>query len=274
MKVKNKNKVTWITGASSGIGKATTKLLLLQDYIVYAADNRSKNMDELKQLGAYIIKMDPCNDTDMQSAIDEIIANEGRIDLLVNGAGFAHLNTAQEFSKEEIVYQLESSALDWARIIELALPYMTRQKSGKIINIVSSYQNIIDTLAERNNKLNLLNTVNLKKEEEAESTGVCLMLIESKVVPSDSTEIKIQNNIKHLYAKFNKKMEHVKFSFLKLHNSTGRDEQMVAQTVLKSIVDLQPLTRFPEKYLSVVPQFFKKLYQNNKTLKNRFREMA
>lgn len=275
MKTKNKNKVVWITGASSGIGKATAKLLLLNKYTVYAADNRSKNMDDLKQLGAFIIKMDPCNDGDLQSGIDEIIANDGQIDMLINGAGFATLNTPEEFSTPEAEYQFESNAFDWARIIELALPYMKKQKSGKIVNIVSSYHNNTRFFQECNNEINhLLRTVNVTMQEEATATGVNLMLIESKVVESNCAGIKIQNNVKHLYAMFNKKMDHVKMSFLKLNNSDTCDTKALAETVLKSIADPKAQAGFHEEYLNILPQFFKNLSNDNKPAKSLFREMA
>ena len=119
MKTKNKNRVAWITAASSNFGKTIGKLLLQNGYIVYAADNRSKNLIDLKLLGAHILKIDPADDSDMQSAIDEIIANDGQIDILINAGGYGLSNTSSIMTDSETKYQFEQTVADWSRIIEL-----------------------------------------------------------------------------------------------------------------------------------------------------------
>lgn len=94
--MENKDKVVWIMGASSDIGKATAKLLLEYGYVVYASARRKEKIMDLKRLGAQIMMTDITKDDEMQSGIDEIIANEGRIDILVNSAGFELLGAIED----------------------------------------------------------------------------------------------------------------------------------------------------------------------------------
>lgn len=81
-------KTVLITGASSGIGKATAEKLLDDGYLVYAS---SRNIDKLKILasfGANILELDVTQDESIRSGVDRIIRESGRIDILINNAGY------------------------------------------------------------------------------------------------------------------------------------------------------------------------------------------
>jgi len=81
-------KVALMTGASAGIGKQTAKLLFKGGYIVYGAARRMDKMKDIQSLGVKILEMNLAPDDSMVSGVNAIIKAEGRIDILINNAGF------------------------------------------------------------------------------------------------------------------------------------------------------------------------------------------
>ena len=126
-----------VTGASSGMGKATAKQLLADGYTVYAAARRLEKMEDLKALGARTLKMDITTEEDVQAVVQTITEEAGGVDVLVNNAGFAVYGPMEDVSPEEAHYQFEVNVFGLARITQLVLPYMREKKAGKIVNISS-----------------------------------------------------------------------------------------------------------------------------------------
>lgn len=83
-------KVILLTGASSGIGYQTAEDLAGQGHIVYGAARRLDAMEPLKAKGVKLIYLDVTDGDSIKKAVDTIIKNEGRIDVLVNNAGYGH----------------------------------------------------------------------------------------------------------------------------------------------------------------------------------------
>ncbi len=131
------NKVALVTGASSGIGKDTAIILKQNGYTVYGAARRTDKMEDLKKLGIKILKMDVTDDTSMVTGIQEIITNEGRIDVLVNNAGYGSYGAVEDVPISEAKYQFEVNVFGLARLNQLVIPHMRKIKNGKIINISS-----------------------------------------------------------------------------------------------------------------------------------------
>lgn len=130
-------KVVLVTGASSGIGKETAKLLVKEGFVVYGAARRIEKMAELKACGIKLLVMDVTDEDSMVDGINEIIKNENRIDVLVNNAGYGSYGALEDVPLSEARYQFEVNIFGLARLTQLVLPTMRAQRSGKIINVSS-----------------------------------------------------------------------------------------------------------------------------------------
>lgn len=110
----NSQKVALVTGASSGIGKATAKKLLEDGLIVYVAARRVEKMQDLAQLGAHVLKMDVTVEQDMVSGIEHIKAAYGGVDVLVNNAGYAVSGPVEAITIDEARRQFEVNLFGYA----------------------------------------------------------------------------------------------------------------------------------------------------------------
>ena len=130
-------KVALITGASSGMGKSTAKILNNQGYKVYGAARRLEEMQDLKDQGMSIVSLDLTQDDSIVACVNEILEKEGRIDILINNAGYGSYGAVEDVSIEEAKRQFEVNIFGLARLTQLVLPKMREHKYGRIVNISS-----------------------------------------------------------------------------------------------------------------------------------------
>ncbi len=130
-------KVALITGASSGIGKSVAEYLFDHGYIVYGAARRADKMADLQTRGIKILTMDVTDENSARSGVEKIITTEGRIDVLINNAGFGSYGAVEDVSIDDAKYQMEVNVFGAARLIKMVLPHMRAQHAGKIVNISS-----------------------------------------------------------------------------------------------------------------------------------------
>ena len=132
-----KQKVILITGASSGIGYDTAVRLAGEGHKVYGAARRVERMEPLREHGVVPLKMDVTDEASVVAGVAAVIEAEGRIDVLVNNAGFGYFGAVENVSMAEARRQLDVNVFGMARLTQLVLPYMRQQHSGRIINISS-----------------------------------------------------------------------------------------------------------------------------------------
>lgn len=130
-------KVILITGASSGIGYDAALRLAGQGHKVYGAARRVELLEQLRTHGVVPIRMDVTDEASMVDGVNSIIDAEGRIDVLVNNAGYGYMGAIENVTIAEAKRQLEVNVFGLARLTQLVLPYMRRQHSGTIINTSS-----------------------------------------------------------------------------------------------------------------------------------------
>ncbi len=132
------NKVVLITGASSGMGKAAALIFARRGHTVYAAARRIDAMrDELTAEGIVPVTVDVTKPEDNERVVDLIMEAEGRIDVLVNNAGFGLYGSVEDVPIDDARYQFEVNLFGLADLTQRVLPHMRAQSSGRIINTSS-----------------------------------------------------------------------------------------------------------------------------------------
>lgn len=129
--------VILITGASSGIGFDTAIALAQQGHRVYAAARRMDRMEPLRRYGVRLIRMDVTNEASMQEGVLQVLDAEQRIDVLINNAGYGYFGAVENVPMDDARHQMEVNVFGLARLCQLVLPAMRRQRSGRIINVAS-----------------------------------------------------------------------------------------------------------------------------------------
>jgi NAD(P)-dependent dehydrogenase (short-subunit alcohol dehydrogenase family) len=126
-----------ITGASSGMGKAFALRLLNEGHIVYGAARRVEQMHDIEDAGGHAIAMDVTDEASMLSGVERIIAEQGRIDVLINNAGYAIYGSVEETTIVDARRQFDVNIFGLGRLTQLVIPHMRKRKKGRIINISS-----------------------------------------------------------------------------------------------------------------------------------------
>ena len=127
-------KVVLVTGASSGIGKSIAQILSQKGYLVFGTSRKPKaNGSE----GFEMLQLDVNSENSAKSCVSNIIKKTGRIDVLINNAGYVVSGAQEEVSLEETIAQFDTNFFGVLRMVKAVLPYMRKQKAGRIINIGS-----------------------------------------------------------------------------------------------------------------------------------------
>ncbi len=239
------NKVVLVTGASSGIGKETAKLLVAQGYTVYAAARRVEKMQELKQAGVKLLAMDVTEEASMVKGVNEILQTEGRIDALVNNAGYGSYGALEDVPLSEARYQFEVNIFGMARLTQLVLPQMRKQRSGRIINISS----IGGKLGEPHGAWyhatkyaveGLSDSIRM----ELKQFGIDVVIIEPGAIITEWTNIARENLLKVSGNTDYKVLAQKHTNMFAKADKAGSPPIVVARTIVKAITTSHPKTRY------------------------------
>jgi NAD(P)-dependent dehydrogenase (short-subunit alcohol dehydrogenase family) len=136
-------KIAIVTGSSSGIGHDISLILARNNFITYATMRNLQKSSDLKsiaegeKLPLHFIQLDVTDENSIRNAIEKIHNESGRIDVLVNNAGYALVGAFEDLSIDEIKTQYETNVFGLIRTTQSVLPIMRKQRSGLIINISS-----------------------------------------------------------------------------------------------------------------------------------------
>jgi NADP-dependent 3-hydroxy acid dehydrogenase YdfG len=131
-----------ITGASSGFGRDTAETLHRAGHTVYASlrDAQGKNRaaaEALRELGIKTVELDVLDDASVEAGVKNVLAEAGKIDVLVNNAGIASIGVTEAFSAEQAKVIFDTNVIGLLRVTRAVLPSMRQQHDGLIINIGS-----------------------------------------------------------------------------------------------------------------------------------------
>ena len=123
-----------VTGASSGLGRATAQMFAAEGFRVFGTSRRSRPDEP----GVEMLELDVRSDASVQRCVAQVLARTGRIDALVNNAGVMHLGVAEETTMEAAHEVLETNFFGVARMVNAVLPGMRERRRGRIINVGSA----------------------------------------------------------------------------------------------------------------------------------------
>jgi len=140
MKNTESNKVWFITGASAGFGKAFAEYAISQHYKVVVTARRLEKLTELEALAPHQVlaqKMDVTDNSQIEEAVDKAMKRFGRIDVLINNAGYGTVGAVEETPEDELRAQMETNFFGAIAVTKAVLPHMRDQQSGAIVNMSS-----------------------------------------------------------------------------------------------------------------------------------------
>ncbi len=186
--------VILITGASSGFGRLAALKLIALGHSVYATSRKINKMKDLGEKGAKTLRMDVTLDGEVSTCVDQIIKEQGRIDVLINNAGQGAYGMIEAVPIDRVKYQFDVNVFGMGRVIQAVLPHMRKQKSGRIV-ITSSLVSHMSTLglgwyAASKHALRAMSN---SLRQEVKTLGIDVVMIEPGAVKTGFGEIALAN---------------------------------------------------------------------------------
>jgi NAD(P)-dependent dehydrogenase (short-subunit alcohol dehydrogenase family) len=253
MKV-NEKKVAIVTGSSSGIGFQTALMLARNGYSTYASMrniDKSKTITEIakkERLPLQVIQLDVNDDVTVKNAINKIVKDGKRIDVLVNNAGYGLFGALEELSIEEIKAQFETNFFGVVRVTQAVLPTMRNQNGGGTIVNISSVggQVSVPILSAYNSTKFALEGLSESLSHELGPFGIRVIIIEPGFIKTNimnsSVLAKSASVENSPYYSFTKKIE----SYFKsmMDNPESSNPEEVAKVILHAVTSDNPQLRF------------------------------
>ncbi len=238
--------VVLVTGASSGIGKESVRLLINKGYTVYAAARRIEKMSDLQALGAKLLELDITKEDSIRQAVSVMMANEKRIDVLVNNAGYGSYGALEDVPLKEARYQFEVNIFGLARLTQLVLPHMRKQGSGKIINISSMGGKFGEPHGAWYHATKFaLEGLSDSLRMELRQFGIDVVVIQPGAIKTEWNKIARENLMSVSGNTAYKELAEKHARFLeKGDHSMGSEPIVIAQTIAKAIASRKPKTRY------------------------------
>lgn len=144
-----------VTGAGSGLGQAVAERLALAGHIVYAGMRDTGSRSAERAIAADLfatqhevnlrpLELDVLSDTGCRAAVDQVLFEQGRLDVLVNNAGMLMSGVAEAFDADQFLTILDTNAVSWLRMNRAVLPVMRRQGAGTLVYVSSTTAHIVE----------------------------------------------------------------------------------------------------------------------------------
>jgi NAD(P)-dependent dehydrogenase (short-subunit alcohol dehydrogenase family) len=246
------NKTILITGCSSGIGFDTVFALKKRGHRVIASCRSSSDLQMLLSKDIEAILLDLSDSSSIQSAFTQLLMmTSGRLDVLINNAGFGQVGALEDISREILTKQFETNVFGLHELTRLAIPIMRKQGSGRIINI-SSILGIISLPfrgaynASKYAVEGLSDTLRL----ELKGSGISVITIEPGPIESrfrdnavDKSLLNIDRENSHFKLQYSNMLK--SFKKKKVNSVFTKDTQSVIKSLVHSIESKRPKPKYP-----------------------------
>lgn len=255
-----KNKIVLITGASSGIGKATALLFLQKGYTVYATAPSTMEMIDLEAKGARILQLDITNTENCRQVVNHIYKESERIDILINNAGFGLYGAIEDVSIADARQQFEVNLFGLMQLTQLILPNMRENRKGKIINISSILGRMTLPMGGWYHASKYaLEGISDCLRQELRSFGVKVILINPGATESKWADIALSKAMKNSKnTAYGNMTNQIKNLLLKSRKIQGKADK-VAKVILKASQSKHPRIRYIVPRHAKLIWFLKKL---------------
>src|ERR687897_787683 len=246
-------KVAVVTGSSSGIGFETSLTLARNSFYTYATmrkleEEKSKPLTDAaknENLQLQVMELDVDNDKSVTNAINTIVDERKRIDVLVNNAGYALGGALEDTSVDEIKAQFETNFFGSVRAMKAVLPVMRKQGAGKIVNITSMGGRIsIPLSSSYHGSKFALEGLSESIQYELEPFGIKIILIEPGAVGSNFWRniktAKSSSDSDSPYSQFGNKI----LKAFKVMEQNVTSPSVVAKTILDAVTSDNPQLRY------------------------------
>jgi short-subunit dehydrogenase len=247
------NKVAVVTGSSTGIGYETSLTLARNGFHTYGTmrkleEEKSKPLTEAaknENLQLQVIELDVDNDKSVTDAINTIVDERKRIDVLINNAGYALGGALEDSSMNEIKAQFETNFFGAVRVMKAVLPVMRRQGAGKIVNITSMGGKIsIPLSSSYHGSKFALEGLSESIQYELEPFGIKIILIEPGAVGSNFWKnikiAKCSSDSNSQYTQFGNKI----LKAFKEMEENVKSPSVVAKVILEAVTSDNPQLRY------------------------------
>jgi NAD(P)-dependent dehydrogenase (short-subunit alcohol dehydrogenase family) len=245
-------KTAVVTGSSTGNGFETSLMLARNGFYTYATmrnvDKSEGIVDVARKDGLplEVLQLDVTDDKSVKDAIDTIFGKRGRIDVVVNNAGYDAFGAVEDLSVEEIKAQFETNFFGAIRVMKAVLPTMRKQRTGTIVNVSSAggLVGIPLNSAYISSKF-ALEGFSESMQYELEEFGIKVILIEPGVVKTNFFEnSKPPKNTTSSNSPYSELAKKVFEGFKPMLENNSSSPIHVAQVILKAITSEKPHTRY------------------------------
>ena len=244
--------VALVTGSSSGIGFETALLLARSGFHTYASMRnleKSKSITEIantEKLPLQVIQLDVNDDKSVKDAIDKIVAENRRIDVLVNNAGYGLFSPIEDVTLDQVKDQFETNFFGVVRVTKEALPIMRKQRKGTIVNVSSGAGRVgVPVYSAYVASKFALEGLSESMRYELKEFGINIVIIEPGVIKTNIVEnlktADIRSTSKSPYSDL---IERVSKGFGKMMDNSSSPPKLVAEAILNAITSKEPEIRY------------------------------
>lgn len=250
------SRVAIVTGASAGMGKAIMRQLLAEGWTVYGGARRVDRMTDLASLGAHINTLDVTDEASMNYFVESVLSGEGRIDALVNNAGYGLYGPVEDVPLSEGRRQFEVNVFGLVRMSQLVLPTMRKQRFGTILNISSMGGRIWSPFgAWYHASKHALEVLSDVMRVETRPFGIRVVVVEPGGIASEWGGIAAQN----LRTALQRSAYHHKGALVAdvLQSTIGASPDVIARVVSRALNTAHPRRRYAAPFDAKALIFFR-----------------